>query len=93
MDRPADAACQKRAQRVFRSLIELDAEARKIAIWLFEMRRRAFGVVEKHWGRILALANILDVRGELCREEALAAAQWSPRVPSGPSSPPPAAAN
>ncbi len=27
VDRPADAACQKRAERVFRSLIELDAEA------------------------------------------------------------------
>ncbi len=27
VDRPADAACQKRAEQVFRSLIELDAEA------------------------------------------------------------------
>lgn len=48
-----------------------DAEPREIAIWLFEMRRRASGVVEKHWGRILALADVLDARGELPREEVL----------------------
>lgn len=62
-----------------------DAEPREIAIWLFEMRRRAFGVAEKHWGRVLALADVLDARGELSLEEVLAAARWSPKVPSGPS--------
>jgi hypothetical protein len=69
-----------------------DAEPREIAIWLFETRRRAFGVVEKHWGRILGLADVLDARGELCREEVLAAVRQSWKVPSGPSSPPSAAA-
>lgn len=69
-----------------------DAEPREIAIWLFEMRRRAFGVVEKHWGRILALADVLNARGGLCREEVLAAVRRSLKVPWGPSSPPPAAA-
>lgn len=69
-----------------------DAEPREIAIWLFEMRRRAFGVVEKHWGRILALADVLDARGELSREEVLAAARGNSIVPSGPSAPSPAAA-
>lgn len=69
-----------------------DAEPREIAIWLFEMRRRASGVVEKHWGRILALADVLDARGELSREEVLAAARWNSIVPSGPSAPLPAAA-
>ncbi len=66
-----------------------DAEPREVAIWLFEMRRRAFGVVEKHWGRILALADVLDARGELSREEVLAAARWSLKVPPGPSGPAP----
>lgn len=69
-----------------------DAEPREIAIWLFEMRRRASGVVEKHWGRILALADVLDARGELSREEVLEVASPSSKVPSGPSTPPPAAA-
>jgi hypothetical protein len=64
-----------------------DAEPREIAIWLFEMRRRAFGVVEKHWGRILALADVLDARGELSSEEVLVAARWIPKNPSGPSAP------
>jgi hypothetical protein len=64
-----------------------DAEPREIAIWLFEMRRRAFGVVEKHWGRILALADVLDARGELLRDEVLTVARWSSKVPSGPPSP------
>lgn len=61
-----------------------DAEPREIAIWLFEMRRRAFGVVEKHWGRILALADVLDARGELSREEVLDVARRSSKAPSGP---------
>lgn len=69
-----------------------DAEPREIATWLFEMRRRAFGVVEKHWGSILALADVLNARGQLCREEVLAAVRQSSKVPSGPSTPPPAAA-
>jgi hypothetical protein len=69
-----------------------DAEPREIAIWLFEMRRRAFGVVEKHWGRILALADVLDARGELSRDEVLTVARWSSKVPSVPSSPPPVSA-
>jgi hypothetical protein len=64
-----------------------DAEPREIAIWLFEMRRRAFGVVEKHWGRILALADVLDARGELSRDGVLTVARWSSKVPSGPPSP------
>src|SRR5579884_2481053 len=66
-----------------------DAEPREVATWLFEMRRRAFGVVEKHWGRILVLADVLDARGELSREEVLAAVRWSLKVPPGPSGPAP----
>lgn len=69
-----------------------DAEPREVAIWLFEMRRRAFGVVEKHWGRVLALADVLDARGQLSREEVLVAARWNPKAPPGPSAPMPAAA-
>lgn len=69
-----------------------DAEPHEVAIWLFEMRRRAFGVVEKHWGRVLALADVLDARGELSREEVLVAARWNPKTPVGPSVPLPAAA-
>jgi len=55
------------------------------------MRRRAFGVVDKHWDRILALADVLDARGELSREEVLAATRGSSKDLSGPSTPPKAA--
>ncbi len=57
-----------------------------------EMRRRASGVVEKHWGRILALADVLDARAELSREEVLVAARWIPKGPPGPPALRPAAA-
>lgn len=74
------------------TLVLPDAEPHEVSIWLFEMRRRASGVVEKHWVRILALADVLDARGELTREEVLAAARWRQEAPSGPSAPMPAAA-
>lgn len=68
-----------------------DAEPSGIALWVSEMRRRAFGVVDKHWDSILALADVLDARGELSREEVLTATRGSLKDPSGPSSPPRAA--
>lgn len=73
-------------------MLALPDEPRVVSTWLFEMRRRASGVVEKHWGRILAFADVLGARGELCRDEVLAAARWNPKAPPGPSAPLPAAA-
>ncbi len=90
--RPGKSLDDNARARGFAMVALPDAEPREIAIWLFEMRRRASGVVEKHWGRILALADVLDARGELSREEVLVAARWNPKAPPGPSAPLPAAA-
>jgi hypothetical protein len=89
VDRIARATARRTALGA--ALAKLNEE-RHLAVLAVAEARRAFGVVEKHWGRVLALADVLDARGELSHEEVLVEARWNPKAPAGPSAPLPAAA-